>query len=265
MNEQCIYLIKHISSGLVKIGITKNWPRRCTELSVGLKCEIIKAVFCDAAQHYEKKIHFDLDSFRLPQSEWFHLNDEQIAKLTQEISLLGKENKWRLGQPKKRQTKAQKTFLLLPETEVEGWIHLLASSLYVSYAEAYSDGIVIYGLETKRDYDGTLLPVSVGTIIPEASGVVFSYIKIWRSIGSEYEKCQDIFELLRRIENQYYILSSQKPDRLLLPTGAKIKWRMSNLKPIKELQDELESYFSATTGSGTAGIQGGSAAGARGF
>ena len=246
MTENCIYLIRHRSSGLVKIGITQNWPRRCTELSAGFKCEIIKSVFCSLARDHEKRIHLDLDKYRLPQSEWFYLSEKQIQELAGKIILLGEENKWRPGQRKKRKIKSLKPVLLLPYPQTETWIDLLESSQCISAVDAFSDAVVIYGLQVRCYYDGRLLLRPVGYIEPTANGTAFVCIKTWNTAKeNETYHCDNVFELLRCIEAQREIISSARNNSLCLTSGTKVKWRTHN--QLEELQNELESYFSTAS------------------
>ena len=44
----CVYLICHRASGLVKIGITSDWPARAHALKVAHKCDALLVVaLCD--------------------------------------------------------------------------------------------------------------------------------------------------------------------------------------------------------------------------
>lgn len=248
MTEQCIYLIRHKSSGLVKIGITENWQRRCSELEVEVKCEVLKVMFCELAHHHEKQMHIEFDDFRLPQSEWFHLNNDQTQSLIEKVSLLGKENKWRPGEKKKQTKRVKKQTLLLPETEIDKWGDLLLSSEFVSTVDLYCDAICAYGLEVERVMlDGYLSQKMVGSISPTSNGVIFCHLQESARIERlEIQKveCKDIFDLLQCIESrQKYLLANN--SKLCLPVGTKIKTNFLDGIPnyFLRLHNELESYF----------------------
>ena len=72
--EAVVYRIRHKRSGMIKIGISDNWERRARELKVGVTTEVLNLQTCEsiaAAAAVEKQAHKLLDSYRLPQSEWF--------------------------------------------------------------------------------------------------------------------------------------------------------------------------------------------------
>ena len=75
-----IYAIRHINTGLVKVGITADWFRRARELKLGRKTLPLTVAhvpyFADQA---EKEIHKQLKAKRLPQSEWFELSEREVA------------------------------------------------------------------------------------------------------------------------------------------------------------------------------------------
>jgi hypothetical protein len=44
VSEGVVYVIRHITSGMIKVGVTSNWPRRAEELRVGSSTEIVQLV-----------------------------------------------------------------------------------------------------------------------------------------------------------------------------------------------------------------------------
>jgi len=246
MPEKCIYVLRHKSSGLIKIGITENWQRRCSELRVSVKCEVLRAVFCESASLFEKQIHLEFDDFRLPQSEWFHLSGNQIQSVVNKISSLGEENKWMPTEKSKQTKRVKKQPLLLPEAQIDKWGDLLLSSKFVSQVDMYIDGINAYGLGVWQDgFDQLLSLKVVGCITPTVDGIIFRYLKsqtYWMS--SEEVKCKDIFGLIQAIESHGESLLTNS-SKLYLPVGTKIKTNVFDGKPdgFLRLHNELESYF----------------------
>lgn len=76
-----VYVIRHITSGMIKIGITSNWPRRAEELRVGETTEPVMLIWSEDKLTVEQGLHAEFDTQRLPQSEWFHLIDTQRQRL----------------------------------------------------------------------------------------------------------------------------------------------------------------------------------------
>ena len=75
----CIYLIRHNSTGLHKIGVTSNIDRRFYQLGVN---KVAKAIMYEEvynADKLEKDLHNEYKRYRLPQSEWFDLSDYDVA------------------------------------------------------------------------------------------------------------------------------------------------------------------------------------------
>ena len=61
-----------------KIGISSNWAKRSRQLKVG---DVTTEIYVGNVIHnhqLEQQLHKRYASYRLPQSEWFHLNDEQL-------------------------------------------------------------------------------------------------------------------------------------------------------------------------------------------
>ena len=53
----CVYLICHRASGLVKIGTTSDWPARAHALKVAHKCDALLVVACPNAFNEEQRLH----------------------------------------------------------------------------------------------------------------------------------------------------------------------------------------------------------------
>jgi hypothetical protein len=78
-----VYVIqnKHVANQY-KIGITSNWSSRAKQLKVG---DVTKEVFvCPVNENgeLESYLHKRYAKYRLPQSEWFHLNSHQVGQIT---------------------------------------------------------------------------------------------------------------------------------------------------------------------------------------
>lgn len=68
-----IYVIQDKTTGLYKIGRTKNIDRRMKELGVGKSARLIKRKFVADCHKAEKDLHQRYKSQRLPQTEYFKL------------------------------------------------------------------------------------------------------------------------------------------------------------------------------------------------
>jgi hypothetical protein len=79
----CLYVIRHQMSGMVKIGITSDWPRRAAELGVGTITEELIVWSLPAPYHRraEQDLHRAFDGARLPQSEWFCVPEEEVLAM----------------------------------------------------------------------------------------------------------------------------------------------------------------------------------------
>jgi len=78
---KCLYLIKHNSTDLVKIGITKNWYERAKTLQVGVKTSPLAVVLTDTNKEAESALHEHYKDYRLPGSEYFHLDKQVIGEV----------------------------------------------------------------------------------------------------------------------------------------------------------------------------------------
>lgn len=71
-------MIRHLDTGLHKIGITNDWYRRQKELEVGTKTQPVHVVRVNDARQIESFLHRRFKAKRMPQSEWFQLSEEQL-------------------------------------------------------------------------------------------------------------------------------------------------------------------------------------------
>ena len=73
-----VYILTHTNSrGVVKIGLTRDPDQRIQQLG-GVKVAIIIRLLSLDPEKTEKHLHKKFDEWRIPQSEWFNLNKEQI-------------------------------------------------------------------------------------------------------------------------------------------------------------------------------------------
>ena len=73
-----VYLITHSNAqGLHKIGLTRNPQQRTTQLG-GDDCSVIAMVMCIDPELIESSLHKRFANKRIPQSEWFNLNSEDL-------------------------------------------------------------------------------------------------------------------------------------------------------------------------------------------
>ena len=81
-----IYFLKSTLLGGYKIGITTNPVARFKALAVGTKAKLIGYWSLDAYRELEKQLHSEYKAQRVPQSEWFDLDSNQIRDVIQKIS-----------------------------------------------------------------------------------------------------------------------------------------------------------------------------------
>ena len=79
MKKSIVYVIRERTHGWHKIGITNDWPRRQRELEVGSKTEAVHVVRVNDARQIERFLHRRFKAQRLPQTEWFNLDEEQLV------------------------------------------------------------------------------------------------------------------------------------------------------------------------------------------
>ena len=76
-----VYLIRN--DDIYKIGITDNLLRRFNQLKPD---EVLNVVRCSNFESLEKKLHKKFKEHRIPQTEYFRLNKNQIEKLNTEMT-----------------------------------------------------------------------------------------------------------------------------------------------------------------------------------
>lgn len=247
MKENCIYLIRHCSSGLAKIGITENWERRSRQLKIGSKCQKIIVIKTDNNSNIEQELHSRFEDFRLPQSEWFYLSEKQIELLSTELKSCGTEIEMQSTKLKRQKTKPKpKTSYRFCEEKINSWEKLFNSSPYVSLASYWASDVTIFCQKVRRLYTGEHLLTPIGSIsmCPDSGTPVFEFIKTHIPNGKSHKiHCQDEAELHDHIKSNDIKMRQHKNASLLLPVGTKIKWQFSCDFSMEDLFDELESYF----------------------
>lgn len=78
-----VYVIKDEKSGLHKIGITLDWRRRSRQLDIGTKTRAICVVRTIKPGKVETALHLKYKALRLPQSEWFNLEEKHMEEIKQ--------------------------------------------------------------------------------------------------------------------------------------------------------------------------------------
>tara|TARA_B100000214_G_scaffold102705_1_gene71789 strand:- start:1302 stop:1853 length:552 start_codon:yes stop_codon:yes gene_type:complete len=76
-----LYLIRN--KDLYKIGITKNFKSRMRQLKPD---NIVAKLYCTNFKELEKELHKRYKDFRIPQTEYFRLNDYHLKEINQRIS-----------------------------------------------------------------------------------------------------------------------------------------------------------------------------------
>jgi len=81
-----VYLKTHPNAqGLHKIGITRHPAARKEQLG-GDDCVVIARIMALDPEGLERKLHFQFSEQRLPQSEWFNLNNDDIRQVCDALS-----------------------------------------------------------------------------------------------------------------------------------------------------------------------------------
>ena len=86
INTGFIYFIRSTLLGGYKIGITTAPASRFKALAVGTKAKLIGYWHLDAYRELEKQLHKEYAAVRIPQSEWFDLNEAQVREVIQKIA-----------------------------------------------------------------------------------------------------------------------------------------------------------------------------------
>lgn len=87
---KCLYVIRHITTNLIKIGVASNWYNRAKALKIGYDTQPIVVVLTEKNAEAEKELHRVYDAYRLPGSEYFNLNPELLTNLVSTALNYGK-------------------------------------------------------------------------------------------------------------------------------------------------------------------------------
>jgi Meiotically up-regulated gene 113 len=101
-----LYLIWHWRSNLLKVGVTRNWDRRATELQVGRTTEVVLVVRTKTPEQDEDRIHAKWDEYRIPQTEWFCIAGDQLNQMKSDVSKCGR--RWKPEEARRRRAEASK-------------------------------------------------------------------------------------------------------------------------------------------------------------
>ena len=77
-SHSIIYVIKSEILEAHKIGVTNDWHRRKRELEVGNTTRAVHVARIDNARSLERYLHDKFKKSRLPQSEWFRLEEQDL-------------------------------------------------------------------------------------------------------------------------------------------------------------------------------------------
>ena len=76
-----LYLIRN--QDIYKIGITKNLLKRMDQLKAD---EVLNVVKCSNYENLEKELHKKFKEYRIPQTEYFRLNKNQLEQVNIEMN-----------------------------------------------------------------------------------------------------------------------------------------------------------------------------------
>ena len=85
LREGFVYLIRN--QDIFKIGITENLLNRMTQLEPD---EIIDVMKCSNFREIERDLHRDYKESRIPQTEYFRLNQNQLLEVSKKFKLWAK-------------------------------------------------------------------------------------------------------------------------------------------------------------------------------
>ena len=85
LKEGFVYLIRN--QDIYKIGITENLLNRISQLEPD---EIVDVIKCSNYKKVEKDLHREYKDFRIPQTEYFRLDEKQIIEVSKKIKLMAK-------------------------------------------------------------------------------------------------------------------------------------------------------------------------------
>jgi hypothetical protein len=72
------YVVRHLATGVVKIGATRQWSDRANALKVGQTCALVQLWEGPDFRQREDALHQRFAEFRLPGSEWFHCPTDSV-------------------------------------------------------------------------------------------------------------------------------------------------------------------------------------------
>jgi len=101
-----LYLIWHWRANLLKVGVTRNWDRRATDLQVGRTTEVVLVVRTKTPEQDEERIHAKWDEYRIPQTEWFCIASNQLSAMKSDISKCGR--RWKPEEARRLRAEASK-------------------------------------------------------------------------------------------------------------------------------------------------------------
>jgi hypothetical protein len=111
-----VYVIQNnYVSNQFKIGITSNWSQRSKQLKVGNVTTEIFVGNVNNNHEVEKQLHKRYANYRLPQSEWFHLNDEQLDDV---ITIIGRN-----APKRKLEAKPKVEYKVINGRKVPAYLH----------------------------------------------------------------------------------------------------------------------------------------------
>lgn len=84
-----VYVLRSTVLGGYKVGITTAPASRFSALKVGTKADLVGYWECPYYRELEKQLHKEYASVRVPQSEWFDLDTEQLHQVISKIASLG--------------------------------------------------------------------------------------------------------------------------------------------------------------------------------
>ena len=84
-----VYVLRSNVLGGYKVGITTSPTSRFKALAVGTKADLVGYWQCPYYRELEKQLHKEYTAQRVPQSEWFDLDAEQLQEVITKIASLG--------------------------------------------------------------------------------------------------------------------------------------------------------------------------------
>lgn len=228
MSQDCLYVLRHNSSGLIKIGVTSNWQSRSKQLRVNLATKALLVVACEDNLYEESSIHCEYDEQRIPQTEWFHLDANQTQTLLHRVKKLGKEVKWRPGdvKPKKPRRKARQEpdlTVYFTKDQMARWKEKLLAFSFVPYVAVHDWGIFVYGREMANTMP-PMYPRQIAAIMPTDSDMV----SFEHTFNPKNHTClldatfatwneEEFFETLEACAEKHYFWKEEAGEPLVAP------------------------------------------------